>query len=286
MHTSVVTHHQRNVELAERLGRHCPCLDDPQVFFCNTGAEAVDGAIKLARQVTGRPGIIAFRGGFHGRTMGATSLTTAKGKYRAGYEPLLGGVTIAPYAYPLALRRRRRRRPAAALAALDELLTLQTPARHGRGDDRRAGAGRGRLRAGTRGLAAGPARAVRRRTASCSCSTRCRAGSAAPARCSRPTRIGVAPDVVLFAKGIASGLPLGGLIAARATFERWPPGTHGSTFGGNPVRCAAALATLDVIEDERPAASGPASSATASSSASARPSRRVLPACSRSAASG
>jgi len=87
MHTSVVTHQQRNVELAERLARFTPFFAEPQVFFCNTGAEAVDGAVKLARKVTHRPGLIAFRGGFHGRTIGATSLTTAKAKYNAEIVP-------------------------------------------------------------------------------------------------------------------------------------------------------------------------------------------------------
>ena len=87
-------------------------MAEPQVFFCNSGAEAVDGSLKLARKVTGKPGVIAFRRAFHGRTLAATSLTTAKGKYREGYEPLLPSVTIAPYG---------------DLDGLDELLTLQAP---------------------------------------------------------------------------------------------------------------------------------------------------------------
>ena len=195
-------------------GGLCPFLDDPQVFLCNTGAEAVEGAIKLARRVTARPGIIGFRGGFHGRTIGATSLTTAKGKYRAGYEPLLGGITIAPYAYPLrhgggeeatAVRTGRPRRAArAAGSGLDH-----------RGDDRRAGARRGRLRARAGGVAARACASGATSTASCWCSTRCSAASGGTGRMFAAERFGVAPDVVLFAKGIASGLPLGGLIAGR-----------------------------------------------------------------------
>src|SRR5262249_49760754 len=113
--------------LAEHLGGLCPFLSDPQVFFCNTNAETVDGAMKLARRATGRPGIIAFRGAFHGRTLGAVSLTTAKAKYRDGYEPLLGGVTVAPY--PSVLRHGGDGQAAtdAALEALDEIFALQTP---------------------------------------------------------------------------------------------------------------------------------------------------------------
>ncbi|HEX9260651.1 MAG TPA: aminotransferase class III-fold pyridoxal phosphate-dependent enzyme, partial [Acidimicrobiales bacterium] len=128
MHTSVTAHHQRNIELAERIGALCPFFEDPRVFFCNTGAEAVEGAIKLARKVTHRPGIVAFRGGFHGRTLGAVSLTTAKGKYREGYDPLLPSVHFAPYAYPLRFGGDPDAATQACLAALDDLLTHQAPA--------------------------------------------------------------------------------------------------------------------------------------------------------------
>ena len=142
---------------------------------------------------------------------------------------------------------------AAALDALDELLALQSPpstiARH----DRRARARRGRLRAGPRSSGSRACASAATATASCSCSTRCRPASAAPADRSRPRPFGVRPDVVLFAKGVASGLPLGGIIACAAPCSSaGRPRTHGTTFGGNPVSCAAALATLDVLDDERP----------------------------------
>jgi 4-aminobutyrate aminotransferase len=248
MHTSIVTHHCRSVELAERLGGLCPFLDDPQVFLCNTGAEAVEGAIKMARRVTGRPGIIGFRGGFHGRTMGATSLTTAKGKYRAGYEPLLGGITIAPYAYPL---RHGGDAEATrfALSALDELLELQAPGSTVAAMIVEPVLGEG-------GYVPPPAAWLHGLRERCDehgillVFDEVQCGIGRTGRMFAAERLGVAPDVVLFAKGIASGLPLGGLVAGRALFEQWPTGTHGSTFGGNPVSCAAALATLDVIEDE------------------------------------
>src|SRR5438105_364551 len=125
-HTSVVAHHPPSIELAERLGRLTPFFESPQVFFCNSGAEAVDGAIKLARRATGRPGVICFRGGFHGRTIGGTSLTTAKPVYRERYEPLLPAVHVAPYAYPLRFGGEEAATNA-ALAALDELLAVQAP---------------------------------------------------------------------------------------------------------------------------------------------------------------
>ena len=126
IHTSVVVHNERNIELAERIGALCPFFDAPQVFFCNSGAEAVDGSLKLARKLTGRPGIIAFRRAFHGRTLAATSLTTAKGRYREGYEPLLPSVYHAPYCVP-----HEHATPDAAvesaLTELDRLLALQAP---------------------------------------------------------------------------------------------------------------------------------------------------------------
>jgi 4-aminobutyrate aminotransferase len=248
IHTSVVVHHPWNIELAERIGALCPFFDAPQVFFCNSGAEAVDGALKLARKVTGRPGIIAFRRAFHGRTLAATSLTTAKGRYREGYEPLLPGVYHAPYCVP-----QEHATPdaavEAALAELDQLLSLQAPPAN-------IGAMVVEPVLGEGGYVPPPRAWLAGLRARCDAhgillvfdEVQCGVG-----RTGRPfaaEAYGIRPDVLLFAKGIASGLPLGGIVAPRALMERWPTGTHGSTFGGNPVACAAALATLDVLESE------------------------------------
>jgi 4-aminobutyrate aminotransferase len=238
LHTSVVTHHQRNVELAERIGRLTPFFAEPQVFLCNSGAEAVDGSLKLARRVTGRPGIIAFRGGFHGRTFGGTSLTTSKAKYRQGYEPLVPSVAIAPYGVGSA---------ADALAGLDEILSTQL---HGS----TVAAMVVEPVLGEGGYIVPPVawlEGLRNRCDEVGAllifdEVQCGMG-----RTGRPfaaETFGVRPDVLLFAKGVASGMPLGGIVAERATFSQWPPAAHGSTFGGNPVCCAAALATIDVLE--------------------------------------
>jgi 4-aminobutyrate aminotransferase len=249
MHTSVVVHHRRNVELAERLGALCPFFDEPQVFFCNTGAEAVEGALKLARRTTGRPGLIAFRGGFHGRTLGATSLTTAKGKYREGYEPLLGAVHVAPYAYPLRYGGDAHAATHACLAALDELLHLQAPANTVAAMVVEPVLGEG-------GYVPPPTAWLEGLRERCDrhgillVFDEVQTGVGRTGRPFAAETLGVTPDVLLFAKGIASGLPLGGIIAERHLFERWPKATHGTTFGGNPVSCAAALATLDVLDDE------------------------------------
>jgi len=234
IHTSVVAHPTGMIRLAERLGRLTPFMAEPQVFFCNSGAEAVDGSLKMARKVTGKPGVIAFRRAFHGRTLAATSLTTAKGKYREGYEPLLPAVTIAPYG---------------DLDGLDELFALQAP-------EANIGAMIVEPVLGEGGYVVPPAGWLAGLRERCDrhgillIFDEVQTGVGRTGRFFAAETFGVAPDVILFAKGIASGLPLGGIIAPRDLMDRWPTGAHGSTFGGNPVSCAAALATLDVLEEE------------------------------------
>lgn len=235
IHTSVVTRHRPAIELAERVAALAPFIDQPQVFFCNSGAEAVDGALKLARKVSGRGGVVAFTGGFHGRTLAATSLTTTKAKYRDGYEPLLPAVHHAPYGHhPDSLRELD-----ALLDGHPEVGCMVVEPVLGEGgyvvppepwlDELRQ-------RCNARGIVL--------------VFDEVQSGMGRTGRPFAAETFGVAPDVVLFAKGIASGLPLGGIIAGRSLMDRWPKGAHGSTFGGNPVACAAALATLDVLERE------------------------------------
>ena len=213
------------------------------MFFSNSGAEVVDGAVKLARRTTGRPGIVAFSGGFHGRTLGATSLTTTKAHYRSGYEPLVPGVSIAPYADP-----RRYATAEGALAELDRLFDSQV-------DPAQVAAlvvepvlGEGGYVVPLDGWLAG----LRRR-----CDEHgillvfdeVQSGIGRTGAWTAGQRFGVVPDVILLAKGLAGGLPLAAIVAGRRTFAGWPLSAHGSTFGGNPVACAAALAVLDVIAE-------------------------------------
>ena len=244
LHTSVVLKHQPYIEAAEAIAGLVPFLDDPQVFLCNSGAEAVDGAIKLARRTTGRPGIVAFRGGFHGRTMGATTLTTAKAAYQEGYAPLLPEVHLAPYGIP---GDDPDAMVTAALAELDAILVAHRDTLAGMVVEPVLGEG-GYIVPPVAWLVGLRQRCDDHGILLVFDEVQCGFG-----RTGRPfaaETFGVAPDVLLFAKGVASGLPLAGIVAGADLMARWPNGSHGSTFGGNPVSCAAAVATIEVLERE------------------------------------
>ena len=238
LHTSVVLKHQPYIRACEAIAGLAPFLHDPKVFLCNSGAEAVDGAIKLARRTTGKPGIIAFGRAFHGRTIGATSLTTAKPAYQEGYAPLLPSVHVAPYGDVQG-----------ALDHLDHLLGSDAPP-----DTVAAMIVEPVL--GEGGYVVPPVEWLRGLRDRCDehgillVFDEVQTGFGRTGRPFAAETFGVAPDVVLFAKGVASGLPLAGIMAGAALMDRWPNGTHGSTFGGNPVACAAAIATIEVLEAE------------------------------------
>ena len=246
LHTSVVLKHQPYIEAAEAIAGLAPFLDHPKVFLCNSGAEAVDGSIKLARRTTGRPGIIAFRRGFHGRTMGATTLTTAKAAYQEGYAPLLPDVHIAPYCIPP--QGLDDADPvAAAVEELDAILDAHSGEFAAMVVEPVLGEG-GYIVPPRAWLESLRQRCDEHGTLLVFDEVQCGFG-----RTGRPfaaETFGVTPDVLLFAKGVASGLPLAGIMAGAALMDRWPNGTHGSTFGGNPVSCAAAVATVQVLERE------------------------------------
>lgn len=251
LHTSVVLKHGPYVEAAEAIAGLAPFLDRPQVFLCNSGAEAVDGSMKLARRATGRPGVVAFRRGFHGRTMAATGITTAKASYQEGYAPFLPDMHLAPYCVPGATSAHPDDEAAVvaeALAGLDEVLAAADPTT--------VGAVIVEPVLGEGGYVVPPVAWLAGLRERCDAhgillvfdEVQCGFG-----RTGRPfaaEAFGVAPDVVLFAKGVASGLPLAGIIAGAGLMARWPRGAHGTTFGGNPVSCAAAVATVAVLEAE------------------------------------
>ncbi len=236
-------------DLASALAATFPAPLD-SVMFLNSGSEAIDGALKLARRVTGRPGIIAFRGGFHGRTFGATSVTTSNVNYRTGYEPLLPGVYFAPYpvAYP-EFDGDEEAASAASLAILRSLLdTVIAPSM--------VGSILIEPVLGEGGYTPAPASFLRGLRALCDehgillIADEVQSGYGRTGKMWAFEHAGIVPDVVCVAKAIANGLPLSAIVSSRELQERWGRGAHGSTYGGNPVACAAGLAVLETIHDE------------------------------------
>ena len=218
------------------------------VFFSNAGTEVIEGAIKLARRVTGRPGVVSFRGGFHGRTMGSVALTSTNLNYRAGYEPLLPSVYHAPFpdAYRMGGAEEASRQ---ALAALRDLLTTETPGRSVAALVLEAEQGEG-------GYRPAPASFLRGVREICDeygilwVADEIQCGYGRTGKMWGFEHGDVVPDAVCVAKGIANGLPLSALVTRRELQERWGVGAHGTTFGGNPVACAAGLAVLQTIREE------------------------------------
>jgi len=264
--------HEKMVELADRLNDVMP-PHLSRYFLCNSGAEAVDNAVKIARSYTGRPNIIAFDGGFHGRTIGSMALTTSKTVYRQGFAPLMPGVFIAPYPYCLHCKVQEawghsgyklapdmppfdspdsRKCCNSPLEALDWMLKMQTAPQETAAVILEPVLGEGGFITPPPGFMA----ALRRW-----CNTHGVMLIADEVQ-SGAGRTGtwwgyqqfddgaMQPDLLVFAKGIASGYPLAGVAARDDAFKNAAPGTLGGTYGGNAVACAAAVATIDVIRDE------------------------------------
>ncbi|MGH2402110.1 MAG: aspartate aminotransferase family protein [Candidatus Limnocylindria bacterium] len=246
-----IVYHQPGLELHRRLPQRFPNGQpdvDYGLFLSNSGAEAVEAAMKLAKAATRRASFICFRGGFHGRTHGAMALTSSNVKYRAHFEPLVGGVHFAPYPYPLRMGGEDASL-AATMAAIEELFaTVVSP------DDVAAFIVEPVL--GEGGYVVPPdgflpaLREVADRHGILLAVDEVQSGYARTGRFFATEWADATPDIVIMAKGIASGLPLSGILAARSLLDQLAPGSHGGTYGGNAVACAAALATLDVIDDE------------------------------------
>jgi 4-aminobutyrate aminotransferase len=220
------------------------------VMFMNSGSEAIDAAIKLARRVTGRPGIIAFRGAFHGRTFGAMSVTSSAINYRVGHEPLLPGVHLTTF--PAVYRSFGGDEEAAVARAMADLRTVTAS------EIPPSEVGSILIEAiqGEGGYTPAPAAFLRELRSFCDehgillIADEVQCGYGRTGRMWGFEHAGIVPDVVVLAKAIANGLPLSAIVSSRSVQERWGRGAHGSTFGGNPVACAAGLAVLETIESE------------------------------------
>jgi 4-aminobutyrate aminotransferase len=237
--------------LAEKLDEIAPGAVDRRVSFGNSGAEAMEGAIKLARYATGRDKIIAFFGSFHGRTMGALSLTSRKAVQREGFGPLVPGVVHAPY--PYCYRCPYGQAPEACAVECvkhieDTLLKTISPADETAAIVVEPVQGEGGYIVPPQKFFDELAR-VAQANGILLVFDEVQSGMGRTGKMFAADHFGVAPDILTVAKGIASGLPLGATVA-RADLMTWPPGAHASTFGGNPVACAAALVTIELLQQE------------------------------------
>jgi 4-aminobutyrate aminotransferase len=227
-----------------------PITGGVRSFFGNSGTEAIEACIKLSRYATGRAGLIAFLGSFHGRTLGSLALTASKAVQRRGFGPLMPGVHHAPfpdcYRCPLGLKPESCAAECldyishlfAQVIAADEVAAVIIEPIQGEG-----------------GYVVAPdqflqrLRELTKKHGILFVADEVQSGMGRTGRMFAIEFSGVEPDIIAIAKGIASGLPLG-VASARAELMTWPPGAHASTFGGNPIACAAALATLKLLREE------------------------------------
>jgi len=244
-------YYESMTELAQRLSRIAPMAGPHKFYFGNSGTEAVECALKLARYHTKRQGVIAFYGAFHGRTMGSLSLTASKPQQRRRFAPLLPGVTHVPYPYTYRFGEGKTEREyglACAKFIEERLFKTTVPPEEVAAIFVEPIQGEG-------GYVPAPPEFVRELRRICDengiilVADEVQSGAGRTGKWWAIQHAGVEPDIVCIAKGIASGMPLG-ITMSRASVMDWVPGSHASTFGGNPVAIAAALASLDVIESE------------------------------------
>jgi 4-aminobutyrate aminotransferase len=240
--------HEPILELTAELRKIVPPAIDG-FYFSNSGAEAIEGAIKLARRATGRTNVIVFQGSFHGRTVGTMSLTTSKTIYRAGYQPLMPGVYVAPYPYAYRYGWSEQQTSQWCLEELELLLLSQTAPQETAAVLIEPVLGEG-------GYVVPPAEFMVALRNICDThgilliADEVQSGFGRTGKWFAFEHFNIEPDIIVVAKGIASGLPLSGVFSRLELMERWEPGSHGGTFGGNAVACAAAAATIRVIEEQ------------------------------------
>jgi 4-aminobutyrate aminotransferase len=239
-------------QMCEALAETAPISGPVRVFLTNSGAEAVEGALKLVRYASGRQNVISFLGAFHGRTYGAVTLTASKAKYHSGFGPLLPGVFHAPYAYNQVnpATGARSHDPAETFEYIENVLFRYEVSAS------EVGAIFVEPIQGEGGYIMPPADWLIRLRELCDrhgillVADEVQSGMGRTGRMWAIEHAEVEPDILISAKGIASGLPLGAFVARAELMESWTAGAHGSTYGGSPVPCAAGLATLEVIKSE------------------------------------
>jgi 4-aminobutyrate aminotransferase len=248
LHISSDYWHEGQVRLAERMNELSPMKVPVMSFFSQSGTESVEAALKLARYVTGRGRFIGFLGGFHGRTMGSLSFTSSKYTQQRGFFPAMAGVTHVPYPNhyrPLLAGADQGR---AVLNYIEEVLFVQNvPAGEVAAILVEPIQGEGGYLVPPDGFLAG-LRELCDRHGILLIFDEVQSGVGRTGKMFAAQHWGVEPDVMTLAKGLGSGLPIGITVAKRSIMQKWSHGAHGNTFGGNPLCCAAALATLDLVE--------------------------------------
>ncbi|WP_280365238.1 aspartate aminotransferase family protein [Nocardia wallacei] len=240
--------HKPLLALTERLGDVLPTGLD-SVFFANSGSEAIEAALRLVRQATGRPNVVVFHGGFHGRTVAAATMTTSGTRFSAGFSPLMAGVHVAPF--PTAFRYGWSEEQATdfALRELDYLLTTLSAPAETAAFFVEPVLGEGGYIPGNTGFFQG-LRERADRHGILLVFDEIQTGFGRTGKFFGHQHFDVQPDIITIAKGLASGFPLSGIAASSELMAEAWPGSQGGTYGGNAVACAAALATIDVIESE------------------------------------
>jgi 4-aminobutyrate aminotransferase len=240
--------HKPMLELVEELKSVVnPAIDG--FFFTNSGAEAVEGAIKLARHATGRPNIVVFQGSFHGRTVGTMSLTTSKTVYRSGYQPLMAGVFVAPYPYSYRYGWSDEQTAEWCLNELEFLFLSQSAPQETAAILIEPVLGEGGYVVPPQGFL-NSLREICDKNGILLIIDEIQSGFGRTGKWFAQEHFNVTPDIMTVAKGIASGLPLSGVFSRLDLMRKWQTGTHGGTFGGNAVACAAGVATIKAMRNE------------------------------------
>jgi len=251
IHISSDFYHEKWIQLGEKLAEIAPFDGPAGCFMTNSGTESVEAAIKLARYHTRRPQFIGFLGAFHGRTLGAVSLTASKANYKGRFSPLMNGVVHAPFPdpyRPVLLRRKGEGYGQAVVRYIEEeILARILPA------DEVAGILIEPIQ-GEGGYIVPPPDFFPSLRELCDkygillIADEVQSGMGRTGKWWAIENFGVEPDIITSAKGIASGMPLGAMIT-RKEIMSWPKGSHGNTYGGNPVSCSASLATINLIQE-------------------------------------
>ncbi len=246
LHISSDYWHENMTTLTERLAQHAPMGEPVMSFLCQSGTEAVEGAIKLARYVTGRPRYLGFLGSFHGRTMGSLAFTSSKYTQQKGFAPTMPGVTHVPYPNTYRPLLAGADQGQAVLDYIRMLFERNLPPSEVAAILVEPIQGEGGYLVPPTGFLAG-LRSLCDEHGILLIFDEVQSGVGRTGRMWACEHWGVRPDILTSAKGLGSGLPIGAFVARKSIMEQWPRGAHGNTFGGNPLSCAAAVATLDLV---------------------------------------